>query len=235
MTPKSTVDEIRARFDADVERFSSRETGQSATIDAPLVLDLLPRVALAATPGARSFLDIGCGAGNFSLAMRERSPDLSVTLVDLSGPMLVRAVERLGGAVTPLQGDIREVDLGEEAHDVAVAAASLHHLREGDEWRLVFGKIHRALRPGGGFWISDLVEHAIPAVQTALWERYGAYLADLGGPEYRERVFAYIEAEDTPRSIPYQLDLLREVGFDPVEVVHKNGPFAVFGGLKAGE
>ncbi|MGI6419673.1 MAG: hypothetical protein ACOX1P_28900 [Thermoguttaceae bacterium] len=33
---KSTVDEIRQRFDADVERFSNLETGQSATIDAPL-------------------------------------------------------------------------------------------------------------------------------------------------------------------------------------------------------
>src|SRR5687768_11443821 len=32
---KSTVDEIRRRFDADVERFSNLETGQSATLDAP--------------------------------------------------------------------------------------------------------------------------------------------------------------------------------------------------------
>jgi tRNA (cmo5U34)-methyltransferase len=29
---KSTVDEIRQRFDADVERFSNLETGQSATL-----------------------------------------------------------------------------------------------------------------------------------------------------------------------------------------------------------
>ena len=32
---KSTVEEIRQRFDKDVERFSNLETGQSATIDAP--------------------------------------------------------------------------------------------------------------------------------------------------------------------------------------------------------
>lgn len=230
---KSTADEIRARFDADVERFSSLETGQSATMDAPLVLELLPRVALSATPEAQSFLDIGCGAGNFSLKMRDHAPALAVTLVDLSRPMLDLAVERLGGAVTPLHGDIREVDLGEARHDVAVAAASLHHLRADDEWRLVFGKVYRSLRPGGGFWISDLVEHGIPAVQAALWHCYGEYLAGLGGDDYRDRVFAYIEAEDTPRSIVYQLDLLREVGFASIEVVHKNGPFAVFGGLKS--
>ena len=38
---KSTLEEIRARFDADVERFSNLETGQQATIDAPLVLELV--------------------------------------------------------------------------------------------------------------------------------------------------------------------------------------------------
>jgi len=34
-------DEIRARFDKDVERFSNLETGQSATIDAPLAMELI--------------------------------------------------------------------------------------------------------------------------------------------------------------------------------------------------
>ena len=34
-TVKSTVAEIRARFDNDVARFSNLETGQSATVDAP--------------------------------------------------------------------------------------------------------------------------------------------------------------------------------------------------------
>ena len=34
---ESTVDEIRQRFDADVERFSHLDTGQSTTVDAPLV------------------------------------------------------------------------------------------------------------------------------------------------------------------------------------------------------
>ena len=40
---KSTVEEIRQRFDADVERFANLETGQSATVDAPLAMDLIVR------------------------------------------------------------------------------------------------------------------------------------------------------------------------------------------------
>ena len=44
---KSTVDEIRERFD--VERFSNLETGQSATIDAPLSLTLIADAASCVT------------------------------------------------------------------------------------------------------------------------------------------------------------------------------------------
>jgi tRNA (cmo5U34)-methyltransferase len=67
-----------------------------------------------------------------------------------------------------------------------------------------------------------------------MWNRYGEYLAGLKGPSYREQVFAYIEAEDTPRTLVWQLDQLRAAGFHSVEVLHENTCFAAFGGLKNG-
>ena len=94
-TKKSSVDEIRARFDRDVERFSNLETGQSATIDAPLVLELITSAAAATNPGARHALDVGCGAGNYSLKLLQKLPGIAVDLIDLSRPMLDRAVERI--------------------------------------------------------------------------------------------------------------------------------------------
>ena len=96
---KSSVSEIRARFDGDVERFSNRETGQTSTMDAALALELLAESAARATPGARSVLDVGCGAGNGTLALLERLPHLDATLCDLSEPMLVRAKERVSAVV----------------------------------------------------------------------------------------------------------------------------------------
>jgi tRNA (cmo5U34)-methyltransferase len=44
---KATVDEIRARFDADVERFGNLDSGQSATVGAPLSMALVADAAAA--------------------------------------------------------------------------------------------------------------------------------------------------------------------------------------------
>lgn len=233
---KSTIEEIRARFDADVERFSNLETGQTAAIDGALALELITRAAAAVTPGATALLDVGCGAGNFSLRMLERLPGLNVSLVDLSQPMLDRAQQRISavarGSIVAHQANIRKLNLGEGHFDIILAAAVLHHLRSDDEWRQVLSKFHRTLRPGGSVWIYDLVDSSLPPVTELMRERYGSYLTALKDTSYRDTVFAYIEKEDTPRSLMFQLDLLRSVGFKSVEVLHKNACFAAFGAVK---
>jgi tRNA (cmo5U34)-methyltransferase len=236
MSTKSTVAQIRHRFDNDVERFSNLETGQSATIDAPLVMDLIVQAAAATNPQATHSLDIGCGAGNYTLKLLQKLPDLKVTMLDLSQPMLDRARERVSAVtnreVTTIQGDIREVELEEDTFEVMMAAAVLHHLREEVEWRAVFAKLYAALKPGGSLWISDLIAHSVPALQTMMWYRYGEYLTSLKDEAYRDHVFAYVAQGDTPRPLLFQIDMLREVGFSQVEILHKNSSFAAFGAIK---
>jgi tRNA (cmo5U34)-methyltransferase len=234
---KSTVDEIRQRFDADVERFANLETGQSATIDAPLAMTLIAESAAAVTPYARHVMDVGCGAGNYTLKLLQFLPNLDVTLIDLSEPMLARASDRVSqatrGTLRTIQGDVRDVDLGAEKVDIILAAAVLHHLRDESEWRHVFSAFHRALRPGGSLWVFDLVDSSITEVQRLMWKQYGEYLIGLKGPDYRDHVFAYVEKEDTPRSLLFQLDLLREVGFTNIDVLHKKLCFAAYGAVKS--
>lgn len=233
---KLTPQQIRDRFDGEVERFANIETGQTATMDAPLVLRLIADAAAATTPGAKRLLDVGSGAGNYSLTLLQQLPDLEVDLVDLSPRMLERAAERVGaataGEVRTIQADIRELEIENGRYDLIVAAAVLHHLRSDAEWQAVFAKFHAALRPGGSIWISDLVEHAIPGAREVMWERYADYLRGVGGDEYQQKVFGYIELEDSPVPLSYQLDLLTKAGFDHVDVLHKNGCYAAFGALK---
>ena len=235
---KSTPDTIRRRFDSDVERFSNLETGQSATVDAPLVLELITSAAAATHPGAPHVLDVGCGAGNYTLKLLEKVPGTAaITLLDLSRPMLDRAEQRISAVsrakITSMQGDIRELSLGDEKFDIILAAAVLHHLRGDEEWERVFALLHRALRPGGSLWISDMVSHELEPIQELMWRRYGEYLVSLKDEHYRDHVFTYIEQEDSPRSLTYQMKLLQRVGFAQTEVLHKNGCFAAFGAIKA--
>lgn len=233
---KATNEEIKTRFDNDVERFSNLDTGQLTTIDAPLTMELCTEAASYVNPNAKELLDIGCGAGNYTLKMLSKVSNLNCTLNDLSMPMLQRAKERVSaqtnGNITLLQDDMRNLELPDNHFDIILAAATLHHLRDNADWELVFKKLYNALKPGGSIWIADLVTHDSPALNQLFNKRYSDYLETLGGPEYRQKVLNYIAHEDTPRSLNYQLALLTRVGFTQAELLHKNSCFAAYGAIK---
>jgi tRNA (cmo5U34)-methyltransferase len=234
---KSSLEDIKNRFDNDVERFSNLETGQTATVDAPLAMELIAQAAVAATPNIKHVLDIGCGAGNNTIKLSQSAAPFDCDLVDLSLKMLERARQRISavnrGKIRLFQNDIRHVDLPHQKYDVILAAAVLHHLRDDRDWETTFAKIHRLTAPGGSLWITDLISHETGAVQQLMWKRYADYLHAVGGDAYKQRVFDYIDKEDSPRPVTYQLELLRKVGFTHVELLHKNSCFAAFGAVKA--
>ncbi len=236
MEQKSTVEDIRKRFDNDVDRFSNLDTGQVSTIDATISLDIITEAARRINPKALNVLDIGCGAGNYTLKMLEKLPGLNCTLVDLSEPMLARAYQRVvpetSGQVEVIQGDIREVLLPEGHFDIILAGAVLHHLRDDEDWELTFKKLYKLLSGGGCLMISDLVSHESESISECIWEKYGDYLESVNGRLYRENVIAYIEKEDSPRSVTYQLELMKKVGFRSTDILHKNMCFAAYGGIK---
>lgn len=233
---KSTVTEIKERFDNDVERFANVESGQVATMDAQISLELLTASAKAIQPKATTILDLGCGAGNYTLKMLSKVPNLNCTLIDLSLPMLNKAFERVSleteGTVKTIQGDIRDIALPANHFDIILAGAVLHHLRDDADWEFVFQKLYDCLTPGGCLMISDLLVQDHQGVNKLIWNRYGDYLKQNGGEEYQQKVFDYIEKEDSPRSMVFQLELMNKVGFSNVEILHKNACFGAFGGIK---
>jgi tRNA (cmo5U34)-methyltransferase len=233
---KATIEEIRERFDKDVERFSDLSTGQLSTIDATISLELITESAKRINPHAKNILDIGCGAGNYTLKMLTKLPDLNCTLLDLSQPMLDKAYERVSsvssGEINIIQSDLRNVDLQTNHYDIILAGAVLHHLRDDSDWESVFTKLFNALVPGGCLLISDLIRQDSEILNAYFWEKYGDYLESVGGKDFKTTIFDYIEIEDTPRSLFYQLDLMKKVGFKNMEILHKNSCFAAFGGIK---
>ena len=233
---KSTVTEIRKRFDMDVDRFSNLNTGQVSTIDADISLELITEAAKRIKPHAVNILDLGCGAGNYTLKMLSKLPDLNCTLIDLSKTMLDRAFDRISketiGTVHLIQGDIREVELADNHFDIILAGAVLHHLRDDADWEFVFGKLFNVLKKVGCLMISDLITQDTELLNRFIWEKYGDYLEKSGGPEYRKKVLDYVAKEDSPRSLNFQMDLMKRVGFESVEILHKNACFAAYGGIK---
>ena len=233
---KSTIAEIRERFDNDVERFSNLDTGQVSTIDAEISLELITEAAKRIKPNALNILDLGCGAGNYTLKMLSKLPNLNCTLIDLSKPMLDRAFERVSkesnASVKIIQGDLREIDLPNNHFDIILAGAVLHHLRDDADWEFVFKKLYAILNKVGCLMISDLITQDSELLNNYIWEKYGDYLEKLSGPEYRKKVLDYVAKEDSPRSLNYQLDLMKRVGFEQVEILHKNLNFAAYGGIK---
>lgn len=233
---KSTIAEIKERFDKDVERFSNLDTGQLSTIDAKISLELITEAAKRIVPNAVNLLDIGCGAGNYTVMMLSKIANLNCTLVDLSKPMLDKAYERVSketnNKVNIVQGDIREVELEENQFDIILAGAVLHHLRDDQDWDTTFRKLYSLLKSRGCLMISDLITQDTELLNTYTWERYGDFLESIGGKEYRSKVLDYVAREDSPRSMNYQLDLMKKVGFKTVEILHKNMCFGAFGGIK---
>src|SRR5215470_8557187 len=160
---KSTVEEIRQRFDADVERFSKLETGQQAAMDAPVILDVVARSAACHIRPKGTLLDLGCGAGNFTLRVLSRVSPLDCVLVDLSQPMLARAEQRVkaatSGSVRTIQSDMRLLSFDPASFEVILAGQVLHHLREDAQWESMFARLHEWLSPAGTLFVADFITH----------------------------------------------------------------------------
>jgi tRNA (cmo5U34)-methyltransferase len=237
MQYKSSLQEIEERFDKDVERFSNLETGQATTLDATFNMNLITDAINQLYPDLKEVLDIGCGAGNYPVKLLQKTGTTNVTLVDLSQPMLDKAKERVQtlttGTVTTFKSDFRTVGLPDQKFDVIIATAVLHHLRDDQDWETSFKKLYNLLTPGGSIWIFDLIEQNNSLLQKFIYQqKYGEYLISLKDEKYRDHVFSYIEKEDSPRSLVYQLQLMEKVGFKNVDLLHKKLCFASYVGFK---
>ncbi|MDR3112305.1 MAG: class I SAM-dependent methyltransferase [Elusimicrobiota bacterium] len=228
---KSSTDEIKERFSNDVECFSNLQTGQVSILDAKIMFEIGTETAKRLAPNAKNILDLGCGAGNWTLKMLEKIPNANCSLLDISQAMLDKAKSRVSsatkGTVNTLLGDMRTVELSCNSFDIIFAGATLHHLRSDVEWKSVFLKIFNCLSSVGCFIISDLVVQNNPLLTKYVYEGWSNYLEQTGGKNYCKQILELSGKEDTPRSVNFLTKTLCESGFSNVEVLHKNMCFAL--------
>ncbi len=98
-------------------------------------------------------LDVGCGTGRLLRAARVRWPNAEFTGVDPSLGMIEMA-RRLTTGATFLNGFAENLPLADSSVDVVLSTISFHHWQDhGAGVR----EVARVLRPGGYFFLTDLV------------------------------------------------------------------------------
>ena len=107
-------------------------------------------------PGMR-VLDLGCGAGWLTLAMAQRGADATGLDISEGSLNVARSYyesirEEVPGSVRYEIADLNHLSLAADSYDVITVCGALHHLTN---VRHTIEELHRALRPGGTFWVSD--------------------------------------------------------------------------------
>lgn len=95
-------------------------------------------------PGGE-ILDIGCGSGNYTVALQQRGVQCSG--IDISEEMLSKARKK-SGEIEWVLGDACKLPWDRERFDGAVSILATHHIRE---LTACFAEAYRVLKPGASF------------------------------------------------------------------------------------
>jgi SAM-dependent methyltransferase len=120
----------------------------------------------------QSILDLGCGTGNHDVLLSRRG--YQVTGVDISDDMLEHArkkanllVDSFSKSSNFIQGDIRNIDLGQQFDAVLMMFAVLGYQLENEDVSAALRTVRRHLRPGGVFVFDVWYGPAVLAIRPS--------------------------------------------------------------------
>jgi ubiquinone/menaquinone biosynthesis C-methylase UbiE len=150
-------------------------------------------LAFAGVREGETVLDLGSGAGlDLLIAARKVGPSGRVIGVDMTDEMLEAARAHAAGAgfdnVELRKGVIEKLPVADDSVDWVISNCVVNL---SPEKQRVFAEIHRVLRPGGRFSISDIVAGDLP---EALRELAEVYAACIGGAISESEYVAGLEA-----------------------------------------
>lgn len=128
--------------------------------------DLEALVERAVARGARTALDVGCGAGHTAMALAARG--LDVTALDLTEAMLEEShgLARQRGLQLRFQrGDAEALPFPDASYDLVTSRYSAHHYPHPER---AVAEIARVLRPAGALLLVDAVSTADPTADSFL-------------------------------------------------------------------
>lgn len=99
-------------------------------------------------------LEVGCGAGLTTKAIRDLLKPVHLSAFDFSHEQVVRARRRIGddAAIDIRQADATAMPYDDGSFDVVLEIGILHHI---PAWRDVLPEVMRVLKPGGAFCFAE--------------------------------------------------------------------------------
>jgi len=182
-------------------------------------------------PDPASGLELGCGTGNFTVALAGRFPacrwttvDASAEMVELTGARL--AAEAPAAPVECVVGRFEELGFGPESFDVVTSCISLHHVTDK---AALFERLRPMLRPGGTVCLSDQLTGATGRVADRHWDRWLEHCRAPGQctEEEVDHLVEHSRAHDRYESLGAYEKYLRGAGFVDVDCVWRDGMWAV--------
>jgi len=176
-------------------------------------------LAFAGVEPGQTVLDLGSGAGfDLLIAAKKVGPEGKVIGVDMTDEMIEAARKNAARAgydqVEIKKGIIEEMPVEDASVDWVISNCVINLSPEKDR---VFSEVHRVLRPGGRFSISDIVTEELP---KEIREHAAAYAACVAGAISEEAYVAglqeagLVDVEVTERLV-YSVEQIKDlVGSD---------------------
>ena len=161
-------------------------------------------------------LDLGCGTGLELEEYYPLNPSPKITGVDLSQGMLSALKKKFADKdITLICGSYFDVLFGMSLFDSAVSVESLHHFTKAEKVPL-YAKLHRALKGGGYFVLTDYFSLTDEEEQM-----HRQNLSELKTEQgiSDDEFYHY----DTPLTVKHETEALLEAGFSSVEVLKNWG------------
>jgi tRNA (cmo5U34)-methyltransferase len=178
-------------------------------------------------------LDLGCGTGNISKAVKESFPNASITCVDMAENMIKMAKSKLS-AYDDVQfeiADFRDLNFLEE-FDAVISSLALHHLQD-PEKKPFYEDIKMFLKKGGVFYNVDNILGSSPHLNQVYMDKWVEFMLEYHSQEEIDTVWLpKHREEDFPSPLRSHIQWLEDAGFKEVDVVWKSYMFGVYGGKK---
>jgi len=167
-------------------------------------------------PDAR-VLDLCCGTGDMTLALRKRAPQDAISHIgaDFAHQMLTRGREKFAGkGVVGVEADALNLPFADERFDLVTSAFGFRNLAN---YRAGLREIHRVLAPGGEMGILDFSEPGglLGKVYAFYFRKVlpaiGTLISGVRGPY--EYLPASVEKFPAPEKM---VEHMREAGFSEV-------------------